>query len=87
MALPRFIRTQSAPDQEGRRRLEWLVRGLSEEMTTEHGVKIKTPEDLLNRYYRSDSSIPVWQSILSTSASLFLRYEDIVKDEFFLEYS
>lgn len=87
MLFPRFIRTKSIADHNGNRRSEWLVRGLPDETYDERGIKVKTPTDLLNRYYRSDLSIPISQSIVSTSKTCFLRYEDIEKDEFFLSYT
>lgn len=85
--LPRYVRTLSHPDEQGIRRPEWLVRGISEETNNEHGERVKTPEDLLNRYYRCDGHIPMHLSAINSAPQpCFFRYEQIEKEDPSIEY-
>lgn len=85
---PRYVRVKSLPNENGVTQAEWLVRGISEEYTgTDGKTKIQTPEDLINRYYRCDTNVPKHLSIINTSQSNFLRYEELDRSSGYIEYT
>jgi len=49
--LPRYIKCISIPDDMGRVVPEWVIRIYDNQMENEHGDKVATPHELLNRYY------------------------------------
>jgi hypothetical protein len=79
MLYPRYIRTQNQLGQP-----EWLVRNLNTEYVNDQGVSVKTPIELLNRYYRHDQHLPLEYSVLQ--GRMYLTYEQIPKNKNTVEY-
>jgi hypothetical protein len=79
MKFPKYVKCWSAKNKEGVRITEWVVRLYDEQMADDTGKKVKTPDELLNRYYAIISSNDNYISHLWEKKSIWLSFDELNK--------
>jgi hypothetical protein len=79
MKFPKYVKCWTAKNKDGKKITEWVVRLYDEQMEDENGKKVKTPDELLNRYYALMIPNDNYKSHLWEKKSLWLPFDELNK--------